>query len=236
MKKITLLLSAFVLVIGTTIAKASSEKVFDDGDRRILTPIDYRYADPIVFMERGIEFYVFPNGDFDFNTVTTTASQPRNATYGAPRSNTNRYHNPAPMGVRVEHDYMGRVRRVGNVFINYDAYGRVKRVGSVYMSYNSFALKQVGNLRIIYDNRGRIINIIGFVNNSSTVYNYNQNGGVYYGPSNGNYGSYNYNDTSNNDDDFYYYRTDGTKAKINADEVIEIQKEEKETATPRSKK
>jgi hypothetical protein len=29
----------------------------------------------------------------------------------------------------VEHDNFGRVRRVGNVFINYDANDRIKRVG-----------------------------------------------------------------------------------------------------------
>jgi hypothetical protein len=31
-------------------------------------------------------------------------------------------------GVKVEHDNFGRVRRVGNVFINYDANDRIKRV------------------------------------------------------------------------------------------------------------
>jgi hypothetical protein len=44
--------------------------------------------------------------------------------------------------VKVEHDNFGRVRRVGNVFINYDANDRIKRVGSVYMAYNRFALEQ----------------------------------------------------------------------------------------------
>lgn len=232
MKNFTLALSAFVLMMGTTIAKASSEKVFDDDERRITNPVDYRYAEPIVFMERGIEFYVFPNGDFDFNTVTTPA--PRNTTYGAPRSYTNSRSNPASVGVRIEHDYNGRVRRVGNVFINYDAVGRVKRVGSVYMSYNRFALKQVGNLKIIYDRRGRIVNIIGFVNNSSNNYNYNPNGNGYYGSSNGNYGSYNYNDYGNNDEDFYYYKTDGTKEKMSEEDSIEIKKEERKTTNSRS--
>jgi hypothetical protein len=47
-------------------------------------------------------------------------------------------------GVKVEHDDFGRVRRVGNVFINYDANDRIKRIGSVYMAYNRFALEQVG--------------------------------------------------------------------------------------------
>ena len=228
MKKITLLLSALVLLFGTNMANASAEKVVDDVDRRF-RPIDYRYAEPIIFMERGVEFMIFPNGEFDFNTVTTTASpRPRNTTYGAPRGNAYGYYGPANHGVRVEHDYMGRVRRIGSVYINYDAVGRVKRVGSVYMRYNSFALSQVGGLRIIYDRRGRIIDIRGFVNAGSHGYSYATNNhysatNVYYNTNDHNYDD----DYTYNDDDFYYYRADGTKAKMTSEEISEVKKEEK---------
>jgi hypothetical protein len=30
--------------------------------------VDFRNAEPIVFMERGVEFFVFADGQFDFNT------------------------------------------------------------------------------------------------------------------------------------------------------------------------
>lgn len=229
MKKITLVLSAVVLLFGTSIAKASAEKVFDDVERGMYPPVDYRYAEPIVFMERGIEFMVLPNGEFDFNTVATTAPRPRNTTYGAPRGNAYGYYGNSNVGVRVEHDYMGRVRRIGNVYINYDNVGRVKRIGTVYMRYNSFALTQVGGLRIVYDRRGRIVNIVGNVNSSSYGYNYSPQGN-HYSPSNGNYNYDDYNDDYGyNDNDFYYYRTDGTKAKMSDDDVVEIKKTEKES-------
>lgn len=228
MKKITQVLVIAVLALGLHSAKASDKKVFDDVSTRNYPPVDYRYADPIVFMERGIEFYVFPNGEFDFNTVTTTAPRPRggrgnvNATYGAPGSytNTNSYNNVRNNGTKIEHDYMGRVRRIGNVFINYDNVGRVKRVGSVYMNYNSFALSQVGGLRIIYDRRGRIINIVGVVNGYSSNYNYNTQNGY---NQNNNY----YNDNDNgydNEEDYYYYRQDGTKAKMSSEDIKEVEK------------
>lgn len=208
MKKITLALSAFILLLGSNMANASSEKVFDDVTNRITRPIDYRNADPIVFVERGIEFYVFPTGDFDFNTATTTA-RPRNATYGAPRTYTNSrsYTHSTNVGVRVEHDTNGRVRRVGNVFINYDAYGRIKRVGSVYMSYNSFALSQIGNLVIKYDRHGRIVKMLGSVNGTHTN-NGNNNGyqGSYNNNTN-NSGNYNH-----NDEDLYYYRKGNSRS------------------------
>ena len=230
MKKITLVLSALILFIGTNMAKASAEKVFDDVERRHFTPVDYRYAEPIVFMERGIEFMIFPNGEFDFNTVTTNSGpRPRNTTYGAPRGNAYGYYGPANRGVRVEHDYMGRVRRIGNVYINYDAVGRVKRVGSVYMSYNSFALSQVGGLRIIYDRRGRIIDIRGFVNASNHGYTYMPVNNHYSPTSTYTNNGYSYgNDNGYNDEDFYYYKADGTKVKMSNEDVVEIKKEERE--------
>lgn len=218
--KITLAMSALFLFFGIQMAQASTEKVFDDVERRNFSPIDYRYAEPIVFMERGIEFMIFPNGEFDFNTVATN-SNPRNTTYGAPRGNAYGYYGPS-RGVRVEHDYMGRVRRVGNTYINYDAIGRVKRIGSVYMRYNSFALSQVGGLRIIYDRRGRIIDTRGFVNRFNQGYHYLPSN--HYNPSNVYYNTNN--DYNYNDEDFYYYRADGTKVKMTSEEIEEIKKEE----------
>lgn len=92
MKKITLVLAALLLSLGNAVATTSAKKVFDDGERRIYTPVDYRYAEPIVFMERGIEFYVFPNGEFDFNTVPSGPRATTNVTYGAPRGNAYGYY------------------------------------------------------------------------------------------------------------------------------------------------
>jgi hypothetical protein len=224
MKKITFLVAG-ILFFGMNMAKASDKKVLTDDKGRGRYHVDYRDAEPIVFLERGVEFYVFPNGEFDFNTVSNHYSanpRPRsggiNTTYGAPRSYSN--YGPRERGIRIEHDYMGRVRRVGNAFINYDAFGRVKRIGSVYMRYNSFALTQVGGLRIIYNRRGCIIDIIGYVNYYSTHYNYNPRGNNGYG----NDYDYENDDDDYNDDDFYYYRKDGSKAKMSKEDIEEIKK------------
>ena len=224
MKKITFLVAG-LLFFGMNMISASDKKVLTDDKERGRYNIDYRDADPIVFLERGIEFYVFPDGGFDFNTVTNTSNpRPRqgvvNTTYGAPGVRGNISYGSRDRGTIIEHDYMGRVRRVGNVFINYDAYGRVKRVGNVYMSYNSFALKQVGGLKIIYNRRGHIIDIIGNVNFNSSHYYYNPR-------SNGNNNHYDADDFSengNNDEDYYYYKKDGTKAKMSSEDVKEIKK------------
>lgn len=225
MKKITFLVAG-ILFFGMNIAKASDKKVLTDDEGRGRYYVDYRDAEPIMFLERGVEFYVFPNGEFDFNTASNHYSanpRPRrgsiNNTYGAPGTYSNYGHRDR--GIRIEHDYMGRVRRVGNAFINYDAYGRVKRIGNVYMRYNSFALTQVGGLKIIYNRRGHIIDIIGFVNHYSTHYNYNPRSNNSHG-----YGN-NYDDdygNDNNDEDYYYYRKDGSKAKMSKEDIEEIKK------------
>ena len=92
--------------------------------------VSYRYNDAITFNERGVEFHVFLNGDFDFNNL---------------RSN---------RGIRIERDFNGQIRRVGNVFINYDYRGNVKRIGNVFMRYNRGNLTNVGNLTIRYSRWG----------------------------------------------------------------------------------
>ena len=229
MKKITLLVASILLV--GSMAHASENPVFSDANGKgPRYAVDYRNAEPIMFMERGIEFYVFPDGQFDFNT---RPSGPRrsvtNVTYGAPGVHTAVHYGPSNYGVRIEHDNFGRVRRIGNVFINYDGYNRVKRVGSVYMRYNSFALAQVGGLRILYDRRGHIIDVIGYVNHASNGYAYMPYGGNGYDNMNydNDYGYDGYESASGyNEDDYYYYKADGTKTKMSAAEIEEVKKDE----------
>lgn len=220
MKKITLLVVASILLVGN-LALASENPVFSDNTNRRGHYIDYRDAEPIIFKERGIEFMLFPNGEFDFNTRPSGPRYHVNGTNGAP--GTRGYYGPSERGIRVEHDNFGRVRRVGNVYINYDAFGRVKRIGTIYMSYNSFAVTKVGNMRIVYDRRGRIVDVYGFINHANGGYNYNP--GTHYSSGNGHY--YDDDDYGDdyNDDDYYYYRKDGSKAKMSDDDVKEIKRE-----------
>lgn len=216
-KKITLLLVASILLVGS-MAYASENPVFSDNTNRRGFYIDYRDAEPIIFKERGIEFMLFPNGKFDFSTRPT---RPRMSNaYGFPRG---AYYGTSERGVRIEHDNFGRVRRVGNVYINYDVYGRVKRIGTIYMSYNSFAVTRIGNMRIIYDRRGRIVNVFGFINYANKGYVYNPRG-IHYSGGNGGYGQGD-DDNYGNDNDYYYYKKDGSKAKMTEEDVNEIKRE-----------
>jgi hypothetical protein len=211
MKKITFLVAS-IFLIGSGVANATEKTNFSH-ERR--WPVDFRNAEPIVFTERGIEFFVFPDGQFDFNTrpstggdmyYRSTKGKAVNKTYGAPSNSRNQN-----FGVRVEHDNYGKVRRIGNVFINYDANDRIKRVGSVYMTYNRFALVQVGGLQIIYNRRGQIVDFVGSVK-GRRAYEYNQND---YDNGNEDYG----NNQNSNDQDQYYYKSTGTKTKVQGSKV-----------------
>lgn len=211
-KKITLLVASIFLAGG--MAYASENPVFSDGNKeKRIRLVDYRNAEPIVFNERGIDFYVFPTGEFDFNTRPEDSHGDYYFKTAGKRSTVvvERIR-PENFGVRIEHDAFGRVRRVGNTFINYDAFDRVNRIGTVYMRYNSFALTQIGGMRIIYDRKGRIVDMFGTVKRTYHAgYNYD------YDYPRSNYDSYDNNDS-------YYYKQDGTKAKV---ETVTDKKEEK---------
>ncbi|GAA3790371.1 hypothetical protein GCM10022271_23360 [Corallibacter vietnamensis] len=218
MKKLGLLFTALLIgLVTVSAAEKTSEKLVNN----LEINTRYNYTQPIRFVERGVEFLIFPDGSFDFNThtqspyysgnlyyrtSTITRRSSVNRTFGAPRTtviNRVQYSQPRNTGVLIEHDTDGKVRRIGNVFINYDRTGKIKRAGSVYMSYNRIngLLSQVGGLYIHYNNWGQVINTSGFINHTNnTTFGYNspQNGTVY--------------DTNNwydSDEDFYYYKQNG---------------------------
>lgn len=208
MKKITLLVS--VLLTGLTTVNATD--INSERGNGILDDTRYHNAQPITFVERGVEFLIFPDGSFDFNTelgtygdlyyrhsnTDRTMRSSANTTHGAPGQN-------IAGGVLITHDASGKVRRIGNVFINYDREGRIKRAGTVYMTYNrgNGRLTQVGGLKVRYNAWGEIVNLYGQVNqeslymNGSIAQSYTHNSG---------YATGYYNTTNPTNSDYYYYR------------------------------
>jgi len=179
MKKITLVIASMLIGLTTATAKEHSSEM--NGKKLEITK-RYRFVQPILFVERGVEFLVFPNGEFDFNTEinnpyqdvvynrTNSKRSSINATFGVRTNSRVKY--SRNRGTIIQHDRLGRVRRIGNVFVNYDAHGRVKRVGSVYMKYRHGKLKRVGGLTIQYNRYGSMIALRGHVNH------YNQGCGL----------------------------------------------------------
>lgn len=133
MKKRVFLLFGLMTIasINAKVIKTSTNKI----------RVNYRYNNAVTFVERGIRFHVFLNGDFDFNTLSRYDYYDYNGIRG-------------DRGVRIERDYDGRIRRVGNVFINYDLRGNVKRIGNVFIDYRFGQLSRVGNLNVYYNHWG----------------------------------------------------------------------------------
>ena len=214
MKKQLLFIAAVLIGLTSATATTAGHAVSNGED---FDSARFRFAEPIAFIERGVEFLIFPDGSFDFNTEianntsnvyyrSNTRRTSVNSTYGAPGTVRRvHYSNPRPRGVVITHDSNGQVRRIGNVFINYDRSGRIKRAGSVYMSYQrgNGLLKQVGGLRVNYNRWGELVHTSGIVNH----YNAELNCGVGSGHGGNNFTTIN--DIDDYDEDFYYYRKNG---------------------------
>lgn len=184
MKKYGLILAGIMFVISANSATATNNNT-------VVFNTNYSYNNTINFFERGIEFFVFINGEFDFNTS-----------------------NNFRRGVRIERGFNGEIRRVGNVFINYDRFGNVKRIGTVFINYFRGRVTRVGDLRVRYDNWGTPLfygnvhsfyydNGIRFSINFGRIYNYND---AFF-----NHRNFNRNYTRFREDrDFYYYKANPT--------------------------
>lgn len=134
----------------------------------------YRHVQPIRFVERGVVFFVYPDGSFDYNPQRTRLRVRRGTFYGAsisaPGFNVNFRNrgNRFRRGVRVSYDHNGRLKTVGGVYINYNRRGKVRRIGRVNISYNRGRLNRVGGLQLYYNNRGYANRFSGFINDYNT--------------------------------------------------------------------
>jgi hypothetical protein len=180
MKKGVLILLAMFLMVTTVEAKKSKNITNKFGVNY------YSYNNAINFFEDGIEFFVFTNGDFDFDT------------------------NFINRRVKIDKDFQGRIRRIGNVRLRYDFRGNVTRIGNIRINYFRNRLTNVGDLRVRYDRWGTPI----FYGN---VRNFYYNDGVRFNVSFGDVCNYNdpyffRNDFRRNytqfreDRNFYYYK------------------------------
>ena len=125
----------------------------------------YAYTNAVNFIERGIEFYVFPNGEFDFYPIYLNG---RNHRF-----------------LDIRRNFNGQIRRIENVRIRYDFFGNVTRIGDIFLRYRRGRLVEVGNLNIRYNRWGEPIfrgavrdqffvdNGVRFNLNIGLIYNYN---------------------------------------------------------------
>jgi len=193
----------------------------------------YRNAKPIQFVEKGIKFYIFPSGEFDFNTRTRTRY-----TSSYIYKNGRRYTRRAPLHrVHISRDHYGRVKRVGTVFINYNRYGKVSRVGSVFIDYRHRRMTNVGGLHIRYNRFGEV-RYFGHVKPRYSYRNFDYNrfyDGMILDFDDRYFDDIDFYDNFDNhdeDDNFYYYKSKKGKGHKKA-KIIKRKKEHKNLSKKR---
>lgn len=186
MKKGVFILFAMLISFATSNAKENNTLLNN-------SYTNYSYNNAVNFEERGIEYFVFTNGEFDFNS---------------------NYSN-----IRINRNYKGLITRIGNSFINYDRFDNVTRIGNVFMNYHRGRLTNVGQLRVRYNLWGNPT-FYGSVKNNYFNYNglqinlnvgtiFNYNDAYFYR------NDFRRNYTQIREDANYYYYRANTKANSN---------------------
>ncbi|WP_299684587.1 hypothetical protein [uncultured Dokdonia sp.] len=150
MKKLVVLV---VLFLGGMTAQANEVTNLDHANT---TGIRYNVPQKIKFVQRGVKFIVFPNGEFDFKFLNPQHHGRRG--YNAPGTT----YNNRRRGY-VSYDYYGNVTKVGRNYIYYNRNCDVNQIGNVTLRYRNGRLVRVGNLRIFYNRYGEIAHTEGHV-------------------------------------------------------------------------
>lgn len=137
--------------LGTTATFATT------ADDKVAERNAYRYNNSFIFLEDGITFAVYPDGEFDFYIDNRIGRNRRNVTF-------NSGFDYSPF---AQYDDYGAVIQVENIPVYYDFYGRVSQIGSVDINYRNGRVNRLGNMFVFYNRRGFYDYHTGFIN----VYN-----------------------------------------------------------------
>ena len=159
MKNNLLLFATFVLVSLGALASTNTLKMnryYND------------YGNSFTFVESGVTFAVFQNGEFDFymnrNNGLNVGYQSNNVNIS--------FNSGYNYEAYVQYDDYGAIVQVENIPIYYDYYGRVDRIGNVNINYNQGRLIRVGGLHIHYNNHGHYSHYSGYINSYNPYYVY----------------------------------------------------------------
>ncbi|WP_159039937.1 hypothetical protein [Christiangramia fulva] len=129
------------------------------------------YDEPFIFVEDGVEFAVYPNGEFDFYFNPDFR---RGSSFHVATPNVNiSYNSGYNYEPYVQYDDYGAVIQIETVPVYYDYYGRIVQAGNVVINYNSFGMvASIGNMYMHYNNFHHFTHCSGFVNIYNRHYGY----------------------------------------------------------------
>lgn len=122
--------------------------------------------DPFVFLENGIEYAVYKEGGFDFNTIPQTNRIHINTS--RVHINFNSGYNTSPF---VQKNRYGDIVRIENTPICYTYDGKVSRIGNINIRYNRYGyVSSIGHLNINYTNHYNNYSCSGYINTRNHYY------------------------------------------------------------------
>ncbi|WP_350286008.1 hypothetical protein [uncultured Croceitalea sp.] len=150
----------YVFIIATVFFGSVMTKAATVEDK--VSTVNYNLGNSFIFVENGVTFSVFPDGEFDFY-IDNRVNVGVGARVGNVGITFNSGFNYNPF---VQYDDYGAIIQVENVPVFYDFYGRVDQIGGVDIRYRNGLVRRVGGLNVFY--RGGVFShYTGFVN----VYN-----------------------------------------------------------------
>ena len=162
MKKVTaLVFSFFVTVLGM---QAAGEATNDNYS-------NFYNGSSYIFVEGGVEFSVFPDGQFDFVYLGNRGASNVNVSINSPNVSIN-YNSGYNYDAFVQYDDYGAVIQIEDVPVYYDQFGRIAQAGSVEIRYVNRRIVRVGGLRVYYNPYGYFSYCTGFVSPFYTTYIY----------------------------------------------------------------
>ena len=158
MKHFVFFFVVLLLGVGNSRANASENKV--------ATATMYGYSNSFIFLESGVTFAVYPDGEFDFYIDNQVQAGVR---LGASAITFNSGYNYNPF---VQYDDYGAVVQVQHVPVFYDFYGRVNRIGGIHISYRNNRVYRLGGMRVFYTPLGYYDYHVGYINPYNRIYAY----------------------------------------------------------------
>lgn len=155
MRNLVLLFTALILGTTSTMAAVPTED-------KVAESSTYRYNDSFIFVEEGITFSVYPDGEFDFYIDNRVGRNKRNVTF-----NSGFDYSPY-----AQYDDYGAVVQVENIPIYYDYNGRVSQIGDVNVNYRNGRVRRVGGMAVFYNNRGFYDYHTGYINTYNRFYSW----------------------------------------------------------------
>jgi hypothetical protein len=134
------------------------------------TTYGYNYNDgeKFTFVEGGITFSVFRNGEFDFY-INRKNGIHTNVNFGLVSISYNSGYN---YDTSVQYDDYGAIVQIENIPIYYDYYGRIIGAGDVKINYRTNRIVSIGGMNVYYNTYGYYSHYRGFINPYNRYYVY----------------------------------------------------------------